>query len=118
MKKYQVTIPEMHTLIVEVIGDNEHDAIRKAENDVAQMGQDLSAVYDHTLDKNQWKVQLLGEVSEEEQTPNPFQRGEMCESLENEQEEVKYNFDNLTLRYGDLKFQNIKESRENSPYEL
>lgn len=88
MKKYKVTIPEIHTIIVEVVANDEKEAFEKANDEVAVSGQHLTAIYEHTMSKDKWVAQCLGDAPEVEEAPyNPFERGEISESLEEVSEE-------------------------------
>jgi hypothetical protein len=83
MKKYKVTIPEVHTVIVEVVANDEKEAFEKAEQDVAINGESMSAVYEHTMGKNHWTSECLGDAPEVEEFPyNPFEGGEISDMME------------------------------------
>lgn len=83
MKKYKVTIPEVHTIIVEVVANDEKEAFEKAEQDVAIHGESMSAVYEHTMGKNHWTSECLGDAPEvEEPLNNPFEKGEISAMIE------------------------------------
>lgn len=97
MKKYKVTIPEVHSVILEVPANNEQEAIQKAQLDVVEMGQDISAVYDYTMNNKDWKVECIGEYNEGEVPYNPFEKGPISQAIES-----------LLL----------EESEDNEPYEL
>lgn len=83
MKKYKVTIPEVHSVILEVPANNEQEAIQKAQMDVVEFGQDISAVYDHTMDGKNWKVECIGEYNEGEVPYNPFEKGPISQAIDN-----------------------------------
>lgn len=80
MKKYKVTIPEVHTLIVEVAGDTPEDAFRSAEQTVALCGQDMCAIFERTMPHAEWKVEVVGDCTEQEVFDH-FQKGELYESM-------------------------------------
>ena len=86
MKKYKVTIPEVHTVILEVPANDEQEAINKASMDVVELGQDISGVYEYTMDQGDWKVEYIGEYSEEEPF-NPFEKGPISQAIESILEE-------------------------------
>lgn len=83
MNKYKVTIPEVHTIIVEVVANDEKEAFEKAEQEVATYGESMSAVYEHTMGKNHWTSECLGIAPEvEEPVNNPFEKGEISAMME------------------------------------
>jgi hypothetical protein len=61
MKKYVVTVYEVHSIDIDVEAEDEDQAREKA-NDIMCEEDTLITEYDHTMDVEDWPVLELGEV--------------------------------------------------------
>lgn len=59
MAKYQVKIPEVHIVEVEVEADNEQQALEEAEK--LLQSADLECYYSYTLEQDEWGVQKVSD---------------------------------------------------------
>jgi hypothetical protein len=61
MPKYHVLVREVYVSTVEIIADNEKDAIEKVSQ---REGEEIDCEYSRTLDEDTWEVKLLSSPEE------------------------------------------------------